>query len=276
MRPAKPFVGERFGHGRAAGSSRNASRAHRHRSRQSVDDVRIGARTTADFRRVDFAVDSLTEAQMGVVGVTPEWSAKDLRAHLAYWERAAAEQVREVEAGRSSARKYTRAQVERINREVVFCESGHAKAPSPGGADPSEERNRGGDEPSARETGGTGSARAHRLSQCIRHRRHHLEQLDAWIARLGNHHERKESSGQPSSTARTPGQGLLIERRTIRFCIRGASFPDFFRMWTSVPPRLNETSSTATFIKWIPRPCSASRFSTARGLGIALGSNPFP
>src|SRR5258707_12618551 len=63
--------------------------------------------------------DSLTEAQMGVVGVTPEWSAKDLRAHLAYWERAAAEQVRAFEAGRSSARKYTRAQVERINREVV-------------------------------------------------------------------------------------------------------------------------------------------------------------
>ncbi len=47
--------------------------------------------------------DSLTEAQMSVVGVTPEWSAKDLLAHLAYWERAAAEQVREFEAGRPAA-----------------------------------------------------------------------------------------------------------------------------------------------------------------------------
>jgi len=34
-------------------------------------------------------------------------------------ERAAAEGVREFEAGRSSAKKRTRAQVERINREVV-------------------------------------------------------------------------------------------------------------------------------------------------------------
>jgi hypothetical protein len=40
--------------------------------------------------------DSLTEVQMmSTVGVTPEWSAKDLLAHLAYWERAAAERVRE-------------------------------------------------------------------------------------------------------------------------------------------------------------------------------------
>jgi len=31
--------------------------------------------------------DSLTEVQMSTVGVTPEWSAKDLLAHLAYWER---------------------------------------------------------------------------------------------------------------------------------------------------------------------------------------------
>jgi len=54
--------------------------------------------------------DSLTEVQMSTVGVTPEWSAKDLLAHLAYWERAAAERVREFEAGRSPARKRTRAQ----------------------------------------------------------------------------------------------------------------------------------------------------------------------
>jgi hypothetical protein len=62
---------------------------------------------------------SLTEAQMSVVGVTPEWSAKDLLAHLAYWERAAADQIREFEAGRWSAKKRTRAQMEHINREVV-------------------------------------------------------------------------------------------------------------------------------------------------------------
>jgi len=56
---------------------------------------------------------------MSVVGVTSEWSAKDLLAHLAYWERAAADQIREFEAGRWSAKKRTRAQMEHINREVV-------------------------------------------------------------------------------------------------------------------------------------------------------------
>ena len=43
--------------------------------------------------------DSLGDEQMLAVGVTPEWSAKDLLAHLAYWERVAAEQVRALNAG---------------------------------------------------------------------------------------------------------------------------------------------------------------------------------
>ena len=90
----------------------------------------------------------------------------------------------------------------------------------------------------------------------------------------------KRCESQPNSTARTPGQGLLTERRTIRFWIRWpvvfCSFPDCFRIWTSVPPRSKETSSIANFIKWMPRPCSAPRFSTARGLGTLWGSNPSP
>jgi len=115
------------------------------------------------FEELISGFDSLTEAQMNAVGVTPEWSAKDLLAHLAYWERAAAERIREFEAGRSSAKKRTRAQVERINREVVFSESGHATASSSRGADPGAERNRGGDETSARGTGGKVSAGSHHL-----------------------------------------------------------------------------------------------------------------
>jgi hypothetical protein len=71
------------------------------------------------FEELISRFDSLSEAQMSAVGVTLEWSAKDLLAHLAYWERAAAEQVREFEAGKWRAKKRTRAQIERINREVV-------------------------------------------------------------------------------------------------------------------------------------------------------------
>ena len=71
------------------------------------------------FEELISRFDSLSEAEMRAVGVTREWSAKDLLAHLAYSERAAAEQVREFEAGKWRAKKRTRAQIERINREVV-------------------------------------------------------------------------------------------------------------------------------------------------------------
>jgi hypothetical protein len=137
------------------------------------------------FEELISRFDSLTEAEMSTVGVTPEWSAKDLLAHLAYWERAAAEQVREFEAGRSSAKKRTRAQVERINREVVSANrvtprhllreelilarseivAAMKRVP---------------------EELGERSPLAHIVySQCVRHRGHHLEQLHPWIARLG-------------------------------------------------------------------------------------------
>ena len=83
-----------------------------HTSMLAREELRI-------FEELISCFDSLTEAQMSVVGVTSEWSAKDLLAHLAYWERAAAEQVRAFEAGKWSAKKRTRAQMARINREVV-------------------------------------------------------------------------------------------------------------------------------------------------------------
>jgi hypothetical protein len=137
------------------------------------------------FEELISGFDSLTEAQMNAVGVTTEWSAKDLLAHLAYWERAAAERVREFEVGRSSAKKRTRAQRERINREVVSANratpwqvlreelilarseivAAMRRAP-----EELEER----------------SPLAHVIySQCVQHRRRHLEQLHAWIARRG-------------------------------------------------------------------------------------------
>jgi hypothetical protein len=137
------------------------------------------------FEELISRFDSLTGAQMSIVGVTPEWSAKDLLAHLAYGERAAAEQVREFEAGRSSAKKRTRARAERINREVVSANrttprrllreelilarseivAAMARAP-----EELEERS-----PLARIV----------YSECVRHRGHHLAQLHVWIARLG-------------------------------------------------------------------------------------------
>jgi len=136
------------------------------------------------FEELISRFDSLTESQMSAVGVTPEWCAKDLLAHLAYWERAAAEQVREFEAGKSSAKKRTRAQRERINREVVSANRATPRhvlreelilarseivAAMKRAREELEERS-----PLARII----------YSQCVRHRGHHLEQLHAWIARL--------------------------------------------------------------------------------------------
>ena len=137
------------------------------------------------FEELISQIDSLTEVQIRSVGVTAEWSAKDLLAHLAYWERAAAEQVREFEAGRSSKKQRTRALVERINREVVSANRATpwhllreelilARSEIVGAMkrapEELEERS-----PLARIV----------YSQCVRHRGHHLDQLHAWIARIG-------------------------------------------------------------------------------------------
>jgi hypothetical protein len=136
------------------------------------------------FEELISRLDSLTEAQVSVVGVTPKWSAKDLLAHLAYWERAAADQIREFEAGKSSVKRRTRAQMERINREVVsanratprrvlreeliLARSEIVAAMKRAPEELAEES------PLARIV----------YSQCVRHRGHHLEQLQAWIARI--------------------------------------------------------------------------------------------
>src|SRR5260370_4426138 len=63
--------------------------------------------------------DTLSEEQMQVVGVTREWSTKDLLGHLAHWDQGAAEQVRELQAGMWSPRKRTLEEADQIKREVT-------------------------------------------------------------------------------------------------------------------------------------------------------------
>ena len=134
------------------------------------------------FEELISQFDSLSEAEMRAVGVTREWPAKDLLAHLAYSERAAAEQVRGFEAGRWSAKKRTRTQMERTNREVVSANRATPRhllreelilARSEIVAAMKR----------APEEMQEGSPLAHIVySQCVRHRGHHLEQLQTWIA----------------------------------------------------------------------------------------------
>jgi hypothetical protein len=128
--------------------------------------------------------DSLGDEQMIAVGATTDWSAKDLLAHLAYWERAAAEQVRALDAGTWSPKKRTRQQVLRINREVAKANRAtprhllreefslaHIEIVSALRAAPDEMEDT---SPLARIV----------RSQCVRHRGHHLAQLRAWVERL--------------------------------------------------------------------------------------------
>jgi hypothetical protein len=128
--------------------------------------------------------DALDDEQMLAVGVTPDWSAKDLLAHLAYWERAAAEQVRALDAGTWLPKKRTRRQVLRINREVRKANRAtprhllreefslaHSEIVAALRVAPDE----------IEET--SPLARIVR-SQCVRHRGHHLAQLRAWVERL--------------------------------------------------------------------------------------------
>ena len=128
--------------------------------------------------------DALSEEQMQVVGVTREWSTKDLLGHLAHWEQGAAEQVRELQAGTWSPRKRTLEEAEQINREVTAAnratlvpqlreQFSRARTEIVSALrDAPEEM----DEtfPLARIV----------RSQCVRHRGHHLAQLRAWVEHL--------------------------------------------------------------------------------------------
>ena len=247
---------------------------------------------------------------MSVVGVTPEWSAKDLLAHLAYWERAAAEEIREFEAGRSPAKKRKRGQMERINREVVSANRATPRQRLREELILARSEIVAAMKRAARGTRRKVSARSDRLlslpaaqgassgtasrlgckswQDIVNEKespreRGSVQRKHSWrpeVRREKLVDLRAANGCQPNSTARTTGQGLLTSRRTIRFWMRWpgvfGSFRDSLRRWTSVPPRSKETSSMANFIKWMPRPCSASRFSIARGSGTVLGSNPFP
>jgi hypothetical protein len=128
--------------------------------------------------------DSLGDEQMLTIGVTPDCSAKELLAHLAYWERAAAEQVRALAGGTWSPKKQTREQVLRINREVAKVNRAtprhllreelslaHSEIVSALRVAPDEIEET---SPLARIVS----------SECVRHRSHHLTQLRAWVERL--------------------------------------------------------------------------------------------
>jgi hypothetical protein len=131
--------------------------------------------------------DSLSDEQMLAVGVTPDWSAKDLLAHLAYWERAAAEQVRALDAGTWSPKKRTRElreQVLRINREV-----GKANRATPRHLLREEFSLAHSEIVSALRVGPDEMEETSPLARivslrCVRHRGHHLAQLRARVERL--------------------------------------------------------------------------------------------
>ena len=118
------------------------------------------------------------------VGVTPDWSAKDLLAHLAYWERAAAEQVRALDAGTWSPKKRTQEEVLRINREVAKANRATPRHLL------REEFNLARSEIASAlrvtpvEMEETSPLARIVRSQCVRHRGHHLAQLRAWVERL--------------------------------------------------------------------------------------------
>jgi len=71
--------------------------------------------------------DSLTEAQDERCGRDAGMVREGFVAHLAYWGGLRRKGFVSSKLGRSSAKKRTRAQVERINREVVSSESGQPR-----------------------------------------------------------------------------------------------------------------------------------------------------
>jgi len=94
---------------------------------------------TADLEEFALRFDSLHGRRKSAVGVTPEGSAKDLLAHLAYWERATAGQVREFEAG-SGWRESARAFSSSASTGRLFPGIGPRHGIFSRGTDPGEER----------------------------------------------------------------------------------------------------------------------------------------
>jgi len=139
---------------------------------------------------------------MLAVGVTPEWSAKDLLAHLAYWERVAAEQVRALNAGTWSPKKRTRekscgsiGKLQRrtgATRAVFFARNSTSKKLKSFGATSGTGRD-----------GGVLPTCEDRQFASVRHRGHHLAQLCGWVERLQGFCERtlrKASDGWANPT----------------------------------------------------------------------------
>jgi hypothetical protein len=79
IRLAEPFVGARFGHGKAAWSSRNASRIYHRRNRDHGILLRsmVAREELRVFEELISRIDSLTEAQMNTLGARRGWPAKD-------------------------------------------------------------------------------------------------------------------------------------------------------------------------------------------------------
>ena len=190
------------------------------------------------FEELISRFDSLSEAEMSAVGVTPEWSAKDLLAHLTYWERAAVEHVREFEAGKWRPKKRTRAQMERINREVVSANRATPRhllreelilarseivAAMKRAPEELEERS-----PLARIV----------YSQCVRHRGHHLGQLQAWIARIRPVSVGDKPDPPPSSVS--PYVKKFLQTSHVLTAYRSATVPRNREYWARVEshPRL--------------------------------------
>ncbi len=117
---------------------------------------------------------------MQVVGVTREWSTKDLLGHLAHWEQGAAEQVRELQAGTCSPRKRTLEEAEQIKP------GGDGRRPCDAGPQLRQQFSRARTEivsalrDAPEEMDETFPLARIVRSQCVRHRGHHLTQLRAW------------------------------------------------------------------------------------------------
>lgn len=145
------------------------------------------------FKELLALFDSMTDEEMMVVGVTPEWSAKDLLAHLAYSELAAAEQVRRFGAGTCHPEKRTRVHLQRINRDVVAAIRSTPRSALRGEFALARKRIRLDIRDTPEELEERSPLARIIYSECVSHRGRHLEQLQAWVARLKGFPERGRS-----------------------------------------------------------------------------------
>jgi hypothetical protein len=89
------------------------------RSERAMRKTELLERTRAAHGKLVGALDGLTEEMAARVGVTSQWSVKDVLAHITAWELEGARAISEIQAGTYQPQKFTRERIDQFNAQAT-------------------------------------------------------------------------------------------------------------------------------------------------------------